>query len=211
MKKQKPKSKRQQKLKPKQNTKSNLKMIGRRYGNKKALEAQMLMFINLIDSFSGLEDDLIHILDRVNQYLKDPLHGILEEFMLEARLGGNSDEAYETLLHRLSHTKLFDVIQALKICSEHDCNYGEVIGDLRESVEEYLSSKHTCMAIVNSARVDVLALGLGGGLVIYMLNDFLSKPLWETLTSSYIGWGILGYCALMIGITIVTVFVKEEW
>lgn len=162
------------------------------------IEKQMLSFMNLIENFSMSEDDIIQICDRAGLYLKEPLKGMIHEFVMEARLYGDLERSFDKLIARLEGTKLKDVFVSLKICSRHHTNYREVIGDARGSVKEYLKSKSVQKALINSARVDLAALVIAGGIIIKILNAFLTQNVFSILGGSYIGAGIMVYCAVIL-------------
>lgn len=162
------------------------------------IERQMLSFMNLIENFSMSDEDIINICDRANQYMKEPLRNIINDFVMDARLYGDLDGAFDKVIAGLKGTKLKDVFQNLKICSHHNTDYGEVIADARSSVKEYLKSKSIQKAVVNSARVDFAALVMAGGIIIKILNEFLSHNVFEVLSDGLIGVFIMIYCAVIL-------------
>lgn len=165
---------------------------------KERIDDMTINFMNLIENFSQNEDDLINIIDRANQYVQEPLHGILYGFVMDARLSADLEQAIQTLCQKLHGTKLEEVFWMLYICSMHDANYCEVIKDSKVTVKEYMKSKVIRKAIVNSARVDVIALLFAALFVIKILNDFLSSSVFSILLSGYIGIAIIGYCVLVV-------------
>ena len=171
-------------------------MLNRFFNNQ--IEGQMLSFMNLIVNFSASDDDIINICDRANQYMKEPLRQIINDFVMDARLYGDLDAAFDKVVVRLKGTKLRDVFQNLKICSHHTTDYGEVIADARSSVKEYLKSKSVQRAVLNSARVDFAALVIAGGIILVILNEFLSRNVFVILCTSFIGAAIMIYCAMIL-------------
>lgn len=173
---------------------------------RKQIDEQTISFLNLIENFSKTEDDIINIFDKANQYMKEPLKGIINQFVLDSRLNGNIDEAFEKLIKKLCGTKLSDVIESLKICSEHDSNYEMVVSDSKKSVNVYLKSLSVRNAIRNSARVDMAALVLALFIIVKLLNSFLSENIWIIMTGSFIGIGILLYFAAVFMISAYLLF-----
>lgn len=162
------------------------------------VENQMLSFMNLIENFSAADDDIVNICDRANQFMEEPLRGIINDFVMEARLYGELDAAFDKTAARLKGTKLREVFQNLKICSRHTTDYGEVISDARGSIKEYLKSKSVRKAVRNSARVDFAALVIAGGFIVRILNEFLSQDVFSILLASFIGIAIVLYCAVIL-------------
>lgn len=162
------------------------------------VEEQMLPFLNLLENFSKSGDDIVNILDRANQYMTDPLKGVINDFVMDARLYADLEQSFQKLIKKLEKTKLADVFQSLWICSEHDANYAGVIKDAKISVKEYLKSKSVQKAVKNSARVDVAALFVAGIMIVRILDSFLSQTVFTILVSGYIGIGIMVYCILCL-------------
>lgn len=162
------------------------------------IERQMLSFMNLIENFSMSDEDIVNICDRADRYLKEPLRRIIHEFVMDARLYGDLETSFDKLLIELEGTKLKEVFQNLKICSRHSTNYEEVIKDARSSVKKYLKSKSIQKAVINSARVDLAALVIAAGMIIKILNEFLTQNVFTILCSGYIGAAIMAYCLVIL-------------
>ncbi len=171
-------------------------MLKKYYCNQ--IEKQMLSFMNLMENFSMSDDDIVNICDRTDPYLKEPLKGIIHEFVMEARLYGDMEDSFDKLMKRLRGTKLKEVFQNIKICSVHNTNYKEVIKDARSSVKQYLRSKSIQKAVIKSARVDLAALVAAGAIIIKILNEFLTQDVFTILRSGYIGVAIMVYCVAVL-------------
>ncbi len=166
----------------------------------------MMSFLNLVENFSKSEEDIVNIMDRANQYITAPLQDVINDFVMEARLYGNLTESFDKLCKRLEGTKLSDVFWSLKICSEHDANYTEVLYDAKISVKEYLKSKTIQKAIRNSARIDMAALVAAEWLIIRIMDSFLTQKVGTILFSSYIGIGIVAYCVVIFILAVYVLF-----
>ncbi len=170
------------------------------------LEEQLLSFLNLVENFSKSDDDIVNILDKASQYINEPLKSVINDFVLDARLYADMDSSFDKLYKAVANTRYVDVFKSLQICSKYDSNYGEIVNDARVSIKEYLKSMVIRKAIINSARIDLCALVIGGGVVCNILNTFLSKSVISILLSSYIGIGILIYCFIVVGIAVYYLF-----
>lgn len=176
---------------------------------KELIEDQMMTFLNLLENFSRTSDDIIYLLDRTNQYMKEPVYGMVNDFVLEARLYANLKVSFEKVCHRFKGTKMEEIFHVLWICSEHDANYAEVISDLKLSIKEYLKSKKIRKAIINSARVDLAALLFAGYFVLEMLDDFLCASAIGVCFGTPIGVALLVYSMVIIGISVYYIGIKE--
>lgn len=165
-----------------------------------------MSFVNLIESFSKSDDDLINILDRANQYIREPLYGIINEFVMDVRLYASPDESFEKLLNQLKNTKYEDVFICLWICSRHDSNYHEVIRDIKVSVKEYIKSKENQKAIKDSAKIDIIALLVAGFYVVNILNGFLGESVYNILFSGVAGVLISIYCLIVSIVAVLLIF-----
>lgn len=175
---------------------------------RRKIDEQTFVFLNLLENFSKTEDDLVNIFDKANQYMNAPLKSYVDQFVLDCRLKGNVDEAFEKLSKKIKGTKLCDILENLKICSEHDSNYEIVIKDSKKSFKEYMRSLSIQDAIRNSAKVDMAALMLALVIIIQILNSFLSESVVSIMVSSYIGIGIIGYFVMVVGISVYMLFIK---
>lgn len=162
------------------------------------VEEQMLSFINLVENFSKSDDDIISIFDRANQYMKNPMKDIVNEFVLDARLSADLNGAFGKFIKQFKGTKAADVFYCLWICSKHDSNYSEVIKDMKISIKEHLRTKKIIRAIINSAKIDMVALGVAGIMVINILNGFLSQNVFVLMMASVLGRLILIYCIVVL-------------
>ncbi|MGN0160503.1 MAG: hypothetical protein ACI4AQ_03855 [Lachnospiraceae bacterium] len=176
---------------------------------KEKIEEQMMTFLNLIEYFSKTSDDIINILDRANQYMKDPLFSIVNDFVMEVRLYANLNDSFGRVCKSLDGTRMSEVFRILRICSEHDANYTEVVRDLKQSFKEYQKSQKIRKAIINSARIDMMALLFACYIVMGMLDDFLTIPAVVVCCESPIGIGILIYGIIIIGISVYYLWIKE--
>ncbi len=175
-------------------------------GNINRLEEQIISFLNLVENFSKSDDDIVNILDKTSQYINEPLKSIINEFVLDARLYADLDTSFEKLYKAVAGTRYVGVFKSLQICSKYDSNYAEIVSDARVSIKEYLKSSAIRKAIINSARIDLCALLIGGVIVCNILNGFLSRDVFGILSDSYIGIVIILYCLAVIGVAIYYLF-----
>lgn len=135
------------------------------------LDNQLLSFMNLIDNYSKMSDDIIEIFGKIYRYLDPPLSGLLEECYSQTMMTGNPELCLRELTDRMGHEKIKEIIDNIEIASRHEADYSVVINDEREIINNYLFDKKEKQSLINSARVECLILlGLGAALV-YMLCD----------------------------------------
>lgn len=166
--------------------------------NYRKTEESLMTFINLLENYSSMEDELIAIFSRIQPFLTDPVRSAVEQCCMEAEITGNKSLAIRNLEKRIEHEKFKELIRNLEICSRYEANYGEVIKDSRSLLREYLASVKERKAIMNNARVEIAMIIVCCGVVFWMMNDFTEKGILTLLLGSAVGNIILAYCILMV-------------
>lgn len=154
---------------------------------------QTIAFMNLVENFSKTSTDIAEVCDKSAHYMKEPLKSIVEDFVTDIRIYGYNSKAFEKIKKKLEGCKLLEIFKSFEICQRHEGDFAKVVADSKKSVREFDKSIMIRRAIVANARGDLLALLLASGIVFVMLNDFLTKNVWEMLSTSPIGMGIIGY------------------
>lgn len=175
----------------------------------KMINDQTIIFMNLIENFSRSSQDMAEVCDRASFYIKDPLKKIVEEFVTDIRLYADEQRAFRNIYVKLKGCKLLEVFRSFEICSLHEGNFADIVRDSKKSVREFDKSITIRRAIIASARTDLVALIAAGVMVVFMLEDFLSDNIWNTLTGSYIGIAIIVYCVICF-LLIITVMIKGD-
>lgn len=166
--------------------------------NYRKTEESLMTFINLLENYSNMEDELIAIFSRIQPFLTDPVRSAVEQCCMEAEMTGNKSLAIRNLEKRIEHEKFKELIRNLEICSRYEANYGEVIKDSRSLLREYLASVKERKAIMNNARVEIAMIIVCCGVVFWMMNDFTETGILTLLLGSTVGNIILAYCILMV-------------
>ena len=166
--------------------------------NYRKTEEGIMTFLNLVENFNTTDDDLINIFGKVAPYLQEPLKSTVRECYQEAVYTGDTEQALQNLEAKIEHEKFKEIIRNLSVCSRYEANYGEIVKDSRQLLREHLAMREERKAIRNNARAEIAILILGCGLVLYMLNGFLSVPMITQLTGSFVGQMLLLYLAVIL-------------
>lgn len=166
--------------------------------NYKRTEEGLMTFINLLENYSSMEDELISIFSRIDSFLEEPLKSAVEQCCIEAEMTGDRVGAIRNLEKSIEHEKFKELIRNLEICSRYEANYGEVIKDSRNLLREYLAVAKERKAILNNARIEIAMIIACCGVVFFMMNDFTETGILSVLLGSLIGNLILIYCIFMI-------------
>ena len=166
--------------------------------NYKKTEESLMTFINLLENYSSLEDELISIFSRISPFLTEPVKSAVEQCCMEAEMTGDRRRAVRNLEKRIEHDKFKELVRNLEICSRYEANYGEVIKDSRSLLREYLAAVKERKSIINNARIEIAMIIGCCGLVFWMINDFTQTGIFSLLLGSTVGNLILVYCILMV-------------
>ena len=166
--------------------------------NYKKTEESLMTFINLLENYSCMEDELISIFSRISPFLTEPVKSAVEQCCMEAEMTGDKRRAVRNLEKRIEHDKFKELVRNLEICSRYEANYGEVIKDSRSLLREYLAAVKERRSIINNARIEIAMIIGCCGLVFWMIDDFTQKGIFSLLLGSSVGNIILVYCILMV-------------
>lgn len=166
--------------------------------NYRKTEESLMTFINLLENYSSMEDELIAIFSRIQTFLTEPVRSAVEQCCMEAEMTGDKGKAIRNLEKRIEHEKFKEHIRNLEICSRYEANYGEVIKDSRSLLREYLAAAKERKAILNNARIEIAMIIGCCGVVFWMMNDFTQTGILAVLLGNTPGNMILVYCILMV-------------
>lgn len=166
--------------------------------NYRKTEESLMTFINLLENYSSMEDELIAIFSRIQTFLTEPVRSAVEQCCMEAKMTGDKGSAIRNLEKRIEHEKFKELIRNLEICSRYEANYGEVIKDSRSLLREYLAAAKERKAILNNARIEIAMIIGCCGVVFWMMNDFTQTGILAVLLGNTPGNMILVYCILMV-------------
>ena len=178
--------------------------------NYRKTEESLMTFINLLENYSSMEDELIAIFSRIQTFLTEPVRSAVEQCCIEAEMTGDKGRAIRNLEKRIEHEKFKELVRNLEICSRYEANYGEVIKDSRGLLREYLAAAKERKAILNNARVEIAMIIGCSGIVFWMMNDFTQAGIMTVLLGSMAGNIILAYCILMLLYAVWTVAIERH-
>ena len=178
--------------------------------NYRKTEESLMTFINLLENYSSMEDELIAIFSRIQTFLTEPIKSAVEQCCIEAEMTGDKGRAIRNLEKRIEHEKFKELVRNLEICSRYEANYGEVIKDSRSLLREYLAAAKERKAILNNARIEIAMIIGCSGIVFWMMNDFTQAGIMSVLLGSMVGNIILAYCILMLLYAVWTVAIDRH-
>lgn len=163
------------------------------------IDKTILTFVNILENYSGTNDDIVSILGKTYPYLENPLKEHVEDFYNEVNSSGDTKRAFRNLEAKIENERFKEIIRNLEICSRHEANYQEIIKDTRITLMDYLESKQKRKAIINQGRIEILmSIGLCS-VMVTMFTGF-APNLFDVLINSVIGNCILLYCIIVLGL-----------
>lgn len=163
------------------------------------VDKTIITFVNILENYSGTNDDIVSILGKTYPYLENPLKDHIEDFYNEVNSSGDTTRAFRNLETKIENEKFKEIIRNLEICSRHEANYQEIIKDSRDTLMDYIEAKQKRKAIINQGRIEILAsIGLCS-VMVFMFSGF-TPNLFNVLINTVIGNGILLYCIIISGI-----------
>lgn len=169
-------------------------------------EKNLIVFMDLVHSYSASSDDIIQILDYTSHHMTEPLRSKIAECCTQARITGDTSGALQDLSLKIGHEKFYEVIANLEIGSKYRANYTELIDSLRDDMRAYLRGREEDKARASSARIMWLVLFGLGFAMLKMMNGFGEASIFTILATTLIGNIIIGYfivLAVILAIQIV--------
>lgn len=168
--------------------------------NYKRAEEQLLPFVNLIGNYSHSEDDLISIFGRMLPYLEEPYRSAAEDCCLYVKATGDAATAFHEMGMKIPHEQFARLMRNLEICCRHEANYGEIIDDSREMLQDYLRNKKERESVKKNARAELLILAGGCFLALWMMDGLTERSIVELLFSTLPGKIMLIYCGGVLAV-----------
>lgn len=167
--------------------------------NYEKVDNEIIPFVNLLENYSGSDNDIVNIMGNVYMYLNDPLKTYIENFYNEATTSGDYRKAFMNLENRIESVRIKALIRNIEICSRHEANYDEIIKDERRTLRSYSKAKEKRKTIRANGRSDIVASLVMSGILVVMFMGF-APGLTYNLLNSTIGNIILLYCITVLGL-----------
>jgi Flp pilus assembly protein TadB len=178
--------------------------------NEKAIEKDVMKFINLLENMSHTEGSIGEMLNRCVPYLNEPLKSSIERCYYDIKSTGDVEGALTRLADRTDYKQLASVFNYLRVCCSYDANYAEIIEENRDIIRMHLAFEKEKGAIKRSALADMGIIGIAGIVIIVIVSqmvDNVNTLIFHSLIGQIIMCGIFG--TILYGIYIVIKQDKE--
>lgn len=166
----------------------------------KKTEAIMLQFMNIVDNFSKLSDDLIYILERSSKYIDEPLSSQIYDAVIEAKNTGDTLTALEQLQDNVRNKHFKVMIRNLEVSSRLESNYSDIIEDCRNVFHAYIKAEKEKRDIRNSGVVEIAVMVIIGTACVVMMGGVTDQgnAIMALLTGGPIGLLILVFLIITL-------------
>lgn len=138
--------------------------------NTRRIESNMMKFVNLIENYSRVSDDIKEIFKYTAPFLDEPLKSAVDECVTELEIKSDTYAAFKKLEIRVGHRQFGELIRNIELCSRHNTDYAAVIRKNRDVIQDYLSEKQTRKQMANSARTNIIILYAGAFVSLKMVS-----------------------------------------
>lgn len=170
------------------------------FRNFKQTEDELLNFLNILKSYSVSSDEILTTFYRVSRHMSNPLKRVLEECYYEGKMTGNENTAMIHMINKIEHPKFKEIIQNIRICGKYNADYGAVIANSKEIVQNYIESREEQKTINKGERINFYIILAGGALCLYVMGGMLEVNIWHELAYTTIGNVILSFFIIIIGL-----------
>lgn len=170
-------------------------------------EKDLMMFIDLVNSYSVSTDDIIQILDSTSMHMTEPLRSKIQDMCVDARISGDVQDALRTLSMKIGHEKFSEILCNFEIGSKYQANYAEMVDTMRDDFRLYLTHKDENKSQSTAALIIHIILFCFGIFMLNMSNSFLDgTTITQILFNTGFGNIMLGYFIIIILVILIKNF-----
>lgn len=175
----------------------------------KIVHKSILKFVNIVENFAATSNDIITILEKSCAYAQNPIKDAVYRCVVEARNSGDKDYALRKLQDNIENDYFKELIRTLRIASNYEANYVEVIRDCKSVLQQSLKYESEKQAIRNNGRGDMLVLTAVGALCLFLTESISGYTISELLFSTgIVGQLLFYYLVFCILVVIYVGFIK---
>lgn len=169
----------------------------------KRVHSSVIKFVNIIENFAATNNDIISILEKSCGYIGNPLKQCVYSCVVEARNSGDKDFALRKLQDSVENTYFKELVRTLRIASNYEANYTEVIREGKNNLQQSLKYESEKQAIRNNGRNDMLMIGVVGVLCVFMSQSVSGMTLKELWFETGIFGNIIFYYLIFVAIVVI--------
>jgi len=155
--------------------------------NYKAVDKNLLEFLNILGNYSITAGEVTGILNQVSRYMQEPLKSALDECYHEALTSGNTDMALLTLSDKIEHPKFKEVIKSIEICARYSADFTIVVRSSRRIIQDYMKACQERKGLAQESMVNMFILSIMLFVVLIVVDQMLEVSIWSILFQTLIG------------------------
>lgn len=178
----------------------------------KKTEDELLTFINAVDGYAGMSDDIIHVLDNASGMLdlESPLRHEIAFAVSAARNSGQESAALSMLMANIEHPFFKTFIRNLEISSRNNANYKDIVAESRGLLKNYTENTKRLENIYNNGRVYMLLMAAVCVVAVSFTAALLKMTvmkLIKTISGYGMGMILILFTVIVFAVSLYNVFI----
>lgn len=170
------------------------------YRNYRAVEENLLEFLNLLGNYSITAGEVTGVLNQISRFVPEPLCTVLDECYYEAQTSGDANLALLSMGDKIEHPKFKEFIHNLEVCSRFSADYSVLIGNSRRELQDYKRARQERKTMATEALINMVML-LGMLLVtLILVNEMIDMSIWTILLDTIVGRVCMGIVGVLIAL-----------
>ncbi len=161
------------------------------------VDQYIILFLNMIENFSKIDNSITSIFEKTIPYLKGPLKRYISDFVKEVKETGNTRRAFEKLNNKIENDRFRMILTNLSIASRHEANYKEMVASGRFLLKGYFKNKKNRKSKRMKGTMGIFVIYISSWIVLTMMNKIIPNMA-ELLFNTSSGIIILLYCMVVI-------------
>lgn len=188
---------------------------GKRNERMKKTEDELLTFVNAVDGYAGMSDDIIHILESASGMLSEgsPMREEIITAVAAARNSGQESAALSILMANVEHPFFKTFIRNLEISSRNNANYKDIVSESRGILKGYVDNTRKLENIYRNGRIRMILMLICFVMSIFIIAGMVLMPVKEllmTIGSYKIGAVLLTVTMLVLAVSVYYIFIIGE-
>ncbi|MNL91274.1 hypothetical protein D3C81_10050 [compost metagenome] len=178
--------------------------------NARKVDNYMTSFVNILENFCYIKDDISYAITNATPYLKEPLKSYAVTYSLTVNYGGDPFEALEDLKDKVDNKRFKFLIKNLQLCLKYKGQFIEVLKESKESMKSYQIERDKRKKAVERTRMTILAM-LVVCIVLGVGSVSMNPMLILVLKNTFAGQVIVVYNIAAISFTIYKLLTIEKF
>lgn len=157
--------------------------------NASKTDDQLLSYIDILENFCSVEDNIVFAIERAIPFTKEPLQSFSEAFIYEVKHGIPLITALENFKSKIENKKFKNLLKNIQLCAKNSGSYIKTLRKSKKIIQKYTEERGRRKKDVRDARKSILSMIFISLVIIYGLigiNPNLPDMLKSDLTGQLI-------------------------